>query len=420
MTLVLQGIRILDITDGVSGPYSTMLLGSLGAEVLKIESIRHLGFREGGNTVKKIPGLPQGAEGPVTLHQIDIASLMTPGFARYGLDKLSVVLNLTKPEGRDLFKRLVGISDVVIDNLSFGIMRRWGFDYASLRQLKKDIIVASLPSFGNGPHENWTTWGMNLLGFTGFAYTWGHPDTPIEERASSSTYGDYIAGTIAAAGVLAALFHRANTGEGQYIEVSQTESTASLLGLEFLDYFINKRVPEPVGNRHPRFAPYNCYRCQGEDRWCVITVTSEDEWQQFCKALESPQWTADPKFANMETRFKNVDELDRNIEAWTRKRTPHQVIRILQSFGVPAGVVQNSEDLFFDLQLRIRGHMEELEAGPQKKLTFDGPPLHLSTGQKASTDRAPNLGEHNSYVYQQLLGLNPEEIERLIQNQVIY
>ncbi len=416
MTLVLQGIRILDVTDGVSGPYSTMLLGSLGAEVLKIESMRHLGFRESGATAKTAPGR---VEGPVTFNQIDIASLMTTGIARYSLDKLSVVLNLTKPEGRDIFKRLVKISDVVLDNLSFGVMHRWGFDYEGLRQIKKDIIVASMPSFGHGPHENWTTWGMNLLGFTGFAHTWGHPDTPMEERASSSTYGDYIAGTIAAASVLAALYHRQKTGEGQYVEVSQTESAASMLSLGFLDYFVNQRVPEPVGNRHPRFAPYNSYRCQGEDRWSVITVTSEDEWRQFRKALDSPSWSADPKFATMETRRKNVEELDKNIEAWTKQRTPQQVTRILQAFGVSAGAVENSEDLFFDLQLRSRGHMEELDVGP-KKITFDGPPLHLSAGQKPATARAPHFGEHNHYVFQQLLRLKTEEVERLIQNQVIY
>jgi crotonobetainyl-CoA:carnitine CoA-transferase CaiB-like acyl-CoA transferase len=260
---------------------------------------------------------------------------------------------------------------------------------------------------------------MNLLCFTGFAYTWGHPETPMEERAASSTYGDYIAGTMAVASILSALYHREKTGEGQYIEVSQTEAAASLLGIQYLDYFVNQRVPEPAGNRDPRFAPYNCYRCKGDDRWCVITVFNETEWKQFCSALESPKWASDPKFSTLEARLKNVAELDKNIESWTRQKTPHQVMRIMQSWGIAAGAVQNSEDLFFDLQLRNRGHMVELETGARGKLTYDDAPIHLSEGQK-TTERAPYLGEHNAYVYHQLLGLTPEEVDKLTQDKVIY
>jgi benzylsuccinate CoA-transferase BbsF subunit len=331
-----------------------------------------------------------------------------------------VALNLTKPEARELFKKLVQVSDVVVDNLSFGVMQKWGFDYTALNQIKKNIIFASLPSLGQGLHEKWTTWGMNLLSYTGFAHSWGHPETPMEEMAANSTYGDYIAGIAAASSILAALFHRARTGEGQYIEVCQAEATAGLLGTAYLDYFVNGRVSPPKGNRHSKFAPYNCYRCKGDDRWCVITVFDEVEWQQFCRALEFPQWTADAKFKTRQARLKNLDELDKNIETWTSQRTPHQVMKLLQSFGVAAGAVENSEDLYFDLQLRSRGHMLELESGPRGIITFDAPPIHLSEGQKTSTHRAPMLGEHNNYVYHQLLGLTPEEVKRLTENQVIF
>ena len=420
MTLALEGIRILDITDAVSGPFGAMMLGSFGAEVIRIESQRHLGFRDNSNNVKMTPDATQHAKATPNPAKPDLTSLTTPGFARYNLDKLSITLNLTKPEGREIFKKLVKISDVVIDNLSFGIMHQWGFDYTSLSQIKSDIIVAGLPSFGKGPHEKWTTWGMNLLCFTGFAYTWGHPETPMEERAASSTYGDYIAGMMAVSSIITALYHREQTGEGQYLEVSQTEAAASLLGVQDLDYFVNGRVPQPVGNRNPQFAPYNCYPCKGEDRWCVITVLNEAVWQHLCTALESPKWASEPKFASMESRLKNVVELDKNIEGWTRQKTPHQVMRILQSFGVAAGAVQNSEDLFFDLQLRNRGHMVELEAGPRGKLTFDQPPIRLSAGQKPSAERAPYLGEHNDYVYHQLLGLTPEQVAKLTMDKVIY
>lgn len=420
MTLALKGIRVLDLTDAISGPFSTMMLASCGAEVIRVESFRHLGFREGGGGAEKNSGIPQGPEDSIDFAKIDMKLLLNANFSRFNLDKLSVALNLTKPEGRDLFKKLLKVSDVVVDNLSFGVMQRWGLDYDTLQQIKSDIIVVSIPSLGKGPHEQWTTWGMNLLSFTGFAHSWGHPETPMEERAANNTYGDYIAGMKAASTILAALYHRANTGQGQYIEVSQAEATASVLGPSFLDYFINNRISPPQGNRHPRFAPYNCYPCKGDDRWCVIAVSSEGEWEQFCSALAFPKWAGDSKFRDVENRLKNIDELDENIEAWTRQHTPHQVMKILQSFGIAAGAVQNSEDLYYDLQLRARGHMFKVDVGQQGNITLDGPPLRLAAGQKPQPERAPLLGEHNDYVYHQLLGLTQDEVKRLIKNKVIF
>jgi benzylsuccinate CoA-transferase BbsF subunit len=413
MALALQGIRVLDITDAVAGPFSTLLLASCGAEVIRVESRRHLGFRAG-------PGSPQGPEEHIDWSKVDMSQLVGTNFARFNLNKLSVALNLTVPDARDVFKKLVRVSDVVVDNLSFGVVPKWGLDYETLRQVKKDIIVVSMPSLGKGPHEEWTTWGMNLLSFTGFAYSWGHPDTPVEERAASNYYGDYIAGMKTAAAVLAALYHRAKTGEGQYVEVAQAEVSASLLGVSYLDYFVNKRVSPPRGNRHPQFAPYNSYRCKGDDRWCVIAIFNEAEWQQLRKALDSPKWAEDPKFQSMESRLKNVAELDKNIETWTKQYTPHQVMKILQSSGVAAGAVQNGEDLYFDLQLRARGHMLEVDSGRLGQVTFDGPPVHLSDGQRTQTKGAPILGEHNDYVYKQLLGLSQTEIDKLTESKVIF
>jgi len=410
MPLALEGIRVLDLTDAVSGPFCTMLLGNCGAEVIRIESMRHLGFR--GNPSG---GSPFGKDA-----KIDISQLITPNFARYNLDKLSVMLNLTRPEGKNIFMKLVGISDVVVDNLSFGVMKTWGLDYTELKHIKNDIIYASLPSLGEGPHAKWTTWGMNLLAFTGFANIWGHPDTPMEQRASSNTYPDYVAGTLAAASILAAIYHRGITGEGQFIEISQTDSTVALLGPVYLDYFINQCSPKPVGNRHPQFAPYNCYQCKGADRWCVIATFNEEEWQNLCRVVGKPEWVREPKYATVEARLRNAEELDKGITDWTIQRTPHQVMKLMQAAGVAAGAVQNSEDMYYDLQLRNASYMIDVEVGRQGKMTFDGPPLFLSEGQKTRTDKAPLLGEHNDYIYRKLLGLKDEEIERLIQAQVIY
>ena len=419
VTLALKGIRVLDLTDGVAGPYAAMLLARCGAEVIRIESRRHLGFRESAKYPKPEES-GQGTGGPPDYSRVEAKYLMTPNFFRYHFDKLSVQMNLVRPEGRELFKKLVRKSDIVIDNLSFGVMHHWGFDYESLKQIKNNLIVVSMPSFGKGPHEQWTTWGMNLLSFTGFAYFWGHPDTRAENRAANNTYGDYIAGTIAASTILAALLHRAKTGAGQYIEISQTESTASLLSLSFLEYFINQRITSLRGNRHPQFAPHNCYPCRGDDRWCTISVQSENDWKQFCSALEFPEWTSDPKFRTMEDRLKNADELDAWVESWTRQYTPHQVMKKLQAAGVAAGAVQDSENLYYDLQLRSRDHMLEMEVFPHGKITFDRPPVFLSDGQKPEVGPTPVLGQHNDYIYKDLLGLTQADIDRLIEDKVIF
>jgi crotonobetainyl-CoA:carnitine CoA-transferase CaiB-like acyl-CoA transferase len=421
MLLSLQGIRVIDLTDSIVGPFTTMLLGSCGAEVIRVESRNHLGFRASGpwrsNVSSPVPSVP---ESQIDFSKVDINLLRGPLFSQLNYNKLSISLNLTRPEGKAIFEKLAKVSDVVVENFRFGVMQKWGFDYPSLQQIKKDIIVANMEAFGRGPYESWTTWGMNLLSYSGFTHWWGHPDTPETERAASGYHGDYVSGAGAAVAILAALLHRASTGEGQYLELSQAEATASVLAPYYLDYFVNHRIIEPRGNRHPQFAPYNCYRCKGDDRWCVIAVFNESDWKAFCSALESPNWTQDPKFQDMASRLKNVSELDRHIEAWTKVHTPHQVMNLLQTFGVPAGAVQNGEDLYYDLQLRERGYMTTQDIPRMGSVTFSGTPFRLSEGQIPHPLKSPVLGEHNEYVFRQLLGLGQKEISDLTESKVIY
>lgn len=421
MKLALEGIRVLDLTDSVIGPFTTLFLAACGAEVIRIESRLHLGFRRNGPWGPVgTGGIPMAPERSIDFSQVDIGLLVGPTYAELNHDKLSITLNMSLPGGREIFKKLVKVSDVIVDNFSFEVMPRWGFDYPHLKQIKEDIIVANLPALGKGPKQEWTTWGMNLLTMSGFSYAWGHPETPMTDRMASGFHGDYIAGAEAATAIVAALFHRANTGKGQHLELSQAEATISVLGPSYLDYFVNGRVNPPGGNRHPQFAPHNCYPCKGEDCWCVIAVFSELEWQQFCTALENPRWTQDVKFKDMESRLKNVNELDDNIEKWTRQYTPHQVMKMLQFFGVAAGAVQNNEDVYQDLQLRERGFMLEQNLPRLGRIFISGIPVRLEEGQRVPSGTTSVLGEHNDYVFRQLLGLSPEEISRLEKDKVIY
>ena len=422
MPLALQGIRVLDLTDSIIGPYATTVLASCGAEVIKIESRYHLGFRGAGARDPRAGGksvVPSQPEKEIDFSQINLDLVMAPTFAQYAHDKLGVTLNMPRSDARELFKKLVKVSDVIVDNLRSGIMKRWGLSYPALKEIKDDIIVASLQSMGKGPYEGWTTWGMNLLSFSGFSNEWGHPGTPMTDRAASGYLVDYIAGGQAAAAILAAVYSRALTGEGQYIELSQAEAGASVLGVSFLDYFVNRRISQPRGNRDPRFAPYNCYRCRGDDSWCVIAICGEEEWSNFCLALDNPPWTNEARFKDNASRTENVAELDKNIEGWTKRYTPHQAMRILQSFGVAAGAVQNGEDMYYDAQLRSRGYMIEQELPFVGSTTFGGVPIRLSAGQVEHPRQAPRLGEHNSYVFGQLLGLSQKEIDDLVKADVI-
>lgn len=421
MTLALQGIRVLDLTDSIIGPFTTMLLAGCGAEVIRIESRLHLGFRRNGPWGPVgAEGIPMAPEPLIDFSQVDIGLLVGPTYAEYNHDKLSITLNMSKPEGREIFQKIVKISDVVVDNFSFGVMPKWGFDYPHLKEIREDIIAASLPSFGKGPKQDWTTWGMNLLTMSGFSCAWAHPETPPTDRMASGFVGDYIAGAEAAAAITGALLYRAATGKGQHLELSQAEATISVLGPSYLDYSINRRVSPPGGNRHPQFAPYNCYPCRGEDCWCVITVFNESEWKQFCAALENPKWTGDARFRDMESRLRNVDELDNNIEKWTRQYTPHQVMKMLQFFGVAAGAVQNNEDVYYDLQLRNQGFMVEQDLPRLGEIDISGLPVHLSEGQRVPSNTTSILGQHNDYVFRQLLNMTREEISSLEQARVIY
>jgi benzylsuccinate CoA-transferase BbsF subunit len=421
MVFALEGVRILDFTDSIVGPYTTMLLASCGAEVIRVESRLHLGFRRNGPWGPSgSEGIPQEPEELIDFSQVDTGILVGPTYAELNHDKLSVSLNLAKPPGREIFKNLVKISDVVVENFSAGVMQKWGFDYDNLKKLKADIINVNIPAMGKGPDEKWTTWGMNLLSLSGFTYAWGHPDTPVTERNASGFHGDYIAGSTAAAATVAALFHRARTGKGQNVEVSQADATISVLGLSYLDYFVNQRVNPPRGNRHPVYAPYNCYPCRGADAWCVIAVSSEKDWQQFCLALESPKWTEDFRFQNMAGRRQNVDELDANIREWTFKNTPHQAMKKLQFFGVMASAVQNWEDVYNDLQLRETGFPLKQDLPRLGEVDISGIPLHLAEGQITPSRHTSTLGEHNDYVFGKLLGMSGEEISRLEQEKVIF
>ncbi len=391
--LPLTGIRVADFTHMVAGPYGTMQLAYFGAEVIKIESRARPDtwrIREGNKDVE--------------------ASLP---FADHNRNKLSITANLKSDEGRELARRIIAESDVVVENFSVGVMDRLGLGYEELRTLKPDIVMIRLQGLGTtGPRRNYVTWGPSLMPFSGMSWLWNHPDggAPV---GSQTSYPDYIVSIHMAFALMAALHHRANTGEGQFIDIAQGEVTASLIGPALLDGLVNGRAAEPVGNRGYAGAPHGCYRCAGDDAWCVISVGDDAEWQRLCAATENAAALRDERFATSAGRRANSAELDELVSEWTRQRSPREVMEALQAQDVAAGMVSDGTTLVHDPHLRSRGSVVEHEHPRQGRLTLPGIVVKMSETPGEIRRHAPLLGQDTHAVLSGLLGLTDKEIRGL-------
>jgi crotonobetainyl-CoA:carnitine CoA-transferase CaiB-like acyl-CoA transferase len=388
---VLQGVRILDFTWVLAGPYATRLLADFGAEVIKVQP----------------------------LFSTETESRFAQGYYNtWNRNKLGITLNMDKPQGIALARKLVAISDAVIENFTPRVMANWGLDYENLKSIKPDIIMLSMSAMGSsGPWRDYIGFGPTVQALSGITHLTSYPGKPPSGLGFS--YADHIAGLTAALALLSALEYRHRTGEGQSIDLSQTEAMTSLLGEAFLQYGISAKSPEPAGAQCDRAAPYGVYRCKGDDRWCAIAVFSEAEWQGFKQAVGSPGWTEDGRFATLVDRLNNTGELDRLVEEWTIQHTAEEVMASLQEHGVAAGVVQNATDLVNDPQSKERSFFVELDHPELGRTTADTTPIKLSRTPASYKKAAPTAGQDNDYMYRKLLGLSRKEISELKSQGVI-
>lgn len=388
----LEGIRVLDFTWVVAGPVATRILADQGAEVIKIErrDSLDLGSRRGGFTGNLFRG------------------------------KESTVINMADPRGRAIARRLVAVSDVVIDNFSARVMHNWGMDYESIRQVKPDIIAVSMSGFGHtGPQKDYVSYGPTLQALSGYTLLMRHPGR--EPAGWGYSYADMSGGYSGALAVLMALWHRKRTGEGQFIDLSQFETISSVVGPAVLDIVVNKNTVAPFGNRSQEApaAPHGVYRCAGDDRWCAITIFTEEEWRAFCQVLGNPAWTQEARFASLSSRVSHQAELDQQVEAWTWQHTPEEIMSLLQRAGVPAGVVANGEDLDRDLQLRARGYWARVQTPEGDEVVLDGTPIKMSVTPGYVAAPGPLLGEHTESVLKRLLHYSDEQIVQLKNERVV-
>ncbi|MSQ47651.1 MAG: CoA transferase [Deltaproteobacteria bacterium] len=402
--LPLAGVRVADFTWVWAGPFAAMHLAHLGAEVIKIES------HSRPDLARRLPMVPTGMEPHVN---------RSGYFNQWSQGKKSLLLNLGKPEGIAIAKQLIAQSDVVIENFATGVMEQLGLGYEVLKQIKPDIIMASICGYGHtGPQSKYMGYGPAVAPLTGLSSLSGYADGPPRELGLS--YGDPNAGINAAVAVCAALAARQRTGKGQAIDVSLWEAVAALVPEGWMDYAMNKTQPPRMGNRDLWMSPHNCFRCAGEDEWVTIACGTEDEWQVFCKAIGHPQLVTDPRFRTAADRKAHEDELETLMTAWTTLRGKWDVTRILQAVGVAAFPSMNSKDLVDDPHLNERGFFTRLphpEVGVQ---THTGIPWRLSNGPNGVRKPAPLLGEDTDTVMRDILHCSDEEIAKFKEQKVLY
>ncbi|MCH7620393.1 MAG: CoA transferase [Chloroflexi bacterium] len=408
----LKNFRILDLSRIWAGPYCTKLMADMGAEIIKMESLRVYDSHRGPvSPARGVVAYPDAEPGDEPWNR-------NGWFNCLHLSKYGITLELTEESGRRVFERLVSISDAVIENFRQGSLERLGYTYETLRQFRPDLIYVSMPAFGNsGPWQQYVAYGIGQEQLSGMAHMTGYADDgPMK---SGINHGDPITGSHAAGVLLAALRYRRRTGRGMFIDVSQQESAVSLIGAETLAYQMTGQEPERRGNRSPHHAPHNSYPCAGEDRWVTIAVTTDEQWQHLAGIIGGDALAQDARFSTSDGRLQHQDVLDELVRQWTASREAYAISHQLQQMGIPASPVLRGPDLLEDPHYRERGTFVEVthpQVGPR---WYPGVPWKMSVTPGQVHWAAPTLGQHNYQIYHELLGMPGEEIARLEETGVI-
>ena len=395
---VFEGVRIADFAWVGVGPNATMQMAFHGAEVIRIESsLKPDTFRSGG---------PR----PAGDRSLDGSAY----FAKFNRGKRGMALNLQHPRAVEVAKRLVAVSDVVTESFAPGFLNRIGLGWDDLRAVKPDLIMASMSMEGQtGPHAGFRGFGLTLQATAGVTALTGWPDR--QPVGTGVAYTDWIATHVAIIALLAALDYRRRTGEGQYIDVSQLEASSLVLDAALIDALNTGRVQPPLGNRDLRYAPHGVFPCAGDDRWCAIAATNDEQWGAVANVIsEDGSLGDDERYASAAQRLAAQDELESLIAAWTCSRSVEEVEQTLQSVGVPAHRVAAMRDVQEDPQLAHREHWRRSEHPVIGDVSYETPAWRFSDTPPPPPAHSPLLGQHNEYVYRELLGYSEEEFTDLL------
>ena len=396
----LKGIRVIAFTWVWAGPWMGAVLADMGAEVIKIETRQRL---DSQRVVKITKNTQQG----VNQGQFNVTNRGVK----------SCTLNVKQPQGFAIIKKLIKMSDVVITNFAPRIMPGWGLDYNTLKEIKPDIILVTLPAFGStGPDKDYLSYGSTLEAVGGLSASFGYPG---EGPVISGPYpSDPIGSMYGLVGVLAALHYRHKTGKGQHVDVAQNEGVTTLIPEVIMEQVMNGRTRPSMGNRDEIMAPHGCYPCKGEDKWVAIAVGTDEQWRALCGVMGNPDWSKEERFSDQFSRWTNQDELNKLIAGWTKDFTPYELMQMLQKVGVAAGPSFNIEELINDPHVKQRGiFIEQNHPVAGKTIVYRSP---WKSALTAKNPPAPCLGENNNYVFKELLEMSDEDITVLIDSKVIF
>ena len=401
--MALEGIRVADFSWVWAGPYCTSLLGYLGAEVIKIESMKRV---------------DQTRQGSIMNGDTFEGVNSSPTFNNANLNKKGVSIDITTEKGQEIARRLVAQCDVVVANMRLGKMDKLHLGYEDLKKVKPDFIMLESTGFGvTGPYRGFAGFAPIFASMGGLANLTGYTDGAPNPMSGVQ---DLRAATQAAYAILAALYHRKKTGEGQYIDCSSSECITTLVGNEMMEYTMNGRSLGRTGNTDPVMAPHNVYRCKGDDKWISIAVGTEEEWQNLVHAMGDPDWAKDEKFADMYARHKNSAELDRHMAEWTIRFTHMEVMKMLQSAGVAAMPSFCASEILENPHVKARDVITSVQHPVLGRQYVLNPPWKLSETPAAIRKSAPCMGENNEDVFMGLMGMSPERYQDLVDRRIIY
>ena len=403
---VLRELRVADFCWVGAGSFATKILADAGADVIKIESEASL------DGLRLAPPFADGVRG------VNRSGY----FSDRNSSKRSITINLKTAAGRDLARRLIAVSDVVTNNFTPGVMERLGLDWPAVRKINPQVIYLAMSMQGDdGPARDYLGYGITIGALTGFQHLTGTPGrVPI---GTNTNYPDHIPNPAHAAfAVLAALRHRRRTGEGQYIDLAQTESTIAVLGPAIIEAALpaggegpgdTGKTSDPVANAHRWRAPHGVYRCAGDDRWLAISVQDDRQWQALRRVLRLDSGTLQPGWDTMAGRHRDGSRIDGLIATAVRDRDVHEVTAALLEAGVPSAPVQDTADVIADPQLAWRGHWARPPHAEMGESLYNMPPYRLSATPVTIRSAAPRLGEHTREICRDLLGLTDVEIDAL-------
>ena len=391
-----EGLRVADLSWVGVGPTVSKYLADHGAEVIRIESTtRPEALRNAPPFVNDDPNIDGSGY-----------------YANFNSSKLGVSVNMKLEKGVDVVKRLIAECDVVVESFTPGTMARFGLDYESVRAIREDIVMISMPLYGQtGPWADYMGYGHVLQAAAGFSELTGFPDEP--PIGTGIAYTDFLAPHFGTAALIAALDFRRRTGKGQYIDLSQLEAVIHGLGTAPLDWTANGNEQTRLGNRDSEAAPHGCYECR-DGRYLVIACFTEKQWEGFKAALGRPDWADLERMRRKWSRLDEQKEIDRHTSGWAMQLPAAQALNTMQKWGVPSGIVKSPEDMHDDQQLRHRGHYWKLDHPVMGERTYDSPAFKLSKTPAELTKAAPLLGEDNEYVFKQILGMSDEEFTGLL------